>query len=55
MEDDSYDRRVVKDMFNAAGVTTVEAESAERRLDILDDASITASVQKQNGIAVSSD
>ena len=37
IEDDQMNRRVVKDMLDVAGVTMVEAESAERGLEILDE------------------
>lgn len=37
IEDDRMNRRVVKDMLDVAGVTMVEAESAERGLEILDE------------------
>ncbi len=37
IEDDRMNRRVVKDMLDVAGVSMVEAESAERGLEILDD------------------
>ncbi|RZM34864.1 MAG: response regulator [Sphingomonas sp.] len=36
IEDDRMNRRVVKDMLDVAGVSMVEAESAERGLEILD-------------------
>ena len=36
-EDDRMNRRVVKDMLDVAGVSMVEAESAERGLEILDE------------------
>ena len=36
IEDDRMNRRVVKDMLDVAGVTMVEAESAERGLEIID-------------------
>ncbi|WP_380780643.1 response regulator [Sphingomonas sp. R86520] len=35
IEDDRMNRRVVKDMLDVAGVAMVEAESAERGLEIL--------------------
>jgi hypothetical protein len=41
MEDDPMNRRVVKDMLDVAGVTMVEAESAERGLKILDEQDFT--------------
>ncbi|KQM46631.1 MAG: response regulator [Sphingomonas sp.] len=37
IEDDRMNRRVVKDMLDVAGVSMVEAESAERGLEILDE------------------
>ena len=37
IEDDRMNRRVVKDMLDVAGVTMVEAESAERGLEIIDE------------------
>ncbi|MGC5796250.1 response regulator [Sphingomonas sp. NFX23] len=37
IEDDRMNRRVVKDMLDVAGVAMVEAESAERGLEILDE------------------
>ena len=37
VEDDRMNRRVVKDMLDVAGVSMVEAESAERGLEILDE------------------
>ena len=37
IEDDRMNRRVVKDMLDVAGVAMVEAESAERGLEIIDD------------------
>jgi len=37
IEDDRMNRRVVKDMLDVAGATMVEAESAERGLEIIDE------------------
>ncbi|MBD8734805.1 response regulator [Sphingomonas sp. CFBP 13706] len=37
IEDDRMNRRVVGDMLDVAGATMVEAESAERGLEILDE------------------
>ena len=37
IEDDRMNRRVVKDMLDVAGVAMVEAESAERGLEIIDE------------------
>jgi CheY-like chemotaxis protein len=41
MEDDPMNQRVVKNMLDVAGVTMVEAESAERGLKILDEQNFT--------------
>jgi two-component system response regulator QseB len=37
IEDDRMNRRVVRDMLDVAGVAMVEAESAERGLEIIDE------------------
>jgi CheY-like chemotaxis protein len=37
IEDDRMNRRVVKDMLDVAGVTMIEAESAERGLGIIEE------------------
>lgn len=37
IEDDRMNRRVVRDMLDVAGASMVEAESAERGLEILDE------------------
>jgi two-component system response regulator QseB len=37
IEDDRMNRRVVNDMLDVAGVTMVEAESAERGIEIIDE------------------